>query len=59
MKELIGRLVSEAGLNEKQARDAVRVISDYAKAKFPLFAGAIDKLFEKYDKPSPEDDFLD
>ena len=59
MKELIGRLMAEAGLNEKQARDAVRVIGDYAKTKFPLFAGAIDRLFEKYDKPPMEDDFLD
>jgi len=59
MKELIGRLVTEAGLTEQQARDAVRVISDYAKAKFPIFAGAIDRLFEKYDRPASEEDFLD
>jgi hypothetical protein len=59
MKELLGRLTAEAGLTEKQARDAIRVISEFAKARFPLFAGAIDRLFEKYDKDGREDDFLD
>lgn len=59
MKELIGRLVTEAGLTEQQARDAIRLIAEYAKQKFPLFAGAVDRLFEKYDRPAREDDFLD
>jgi hypothetical protein len=59
MKELIGRLMTEAGLTEAQARDAIRVISDYAKIKFPVFSAAIDRLFQKYDEPAREDDFMD
>ena len=59
MKELIDRLMTEAGLTDQQARYAIRVISDYAKSKFPVFSGAIDRLFQKYDKPAREDDFMD
>ncbi len=58
MKELIDQLMKEAGLNEKQALDAIRIIKEFAKRKFPVFGGAIDKLFDKY-APKQEDDFLD
>jgi hypothetical protein len=57
MQELIQRLVKGAGLSEEQAISSVNIIKDYAKEKFPVFAGAIDKLFEKY-APKDEDDFL-
>ncbi len=57
MKELIDRLVAE-GLTEKQAYKAIEVIRDFAKQKFPVFGGAIDKLFDKY-STKPEEDFLD
>jgi hypothetical protein len=57
MQELINKLVAE-GLTEKQAYKAVEIIKDFAKEKFPLFAGAINKLFEKYNEKE-EDDFLD
>lgn len=61
MKELIAQLMKEAGLTEKQALEAVRIIKDFAKKKFPVFGGAIDKLFDKYSpkEEEEEEDFLD
>jgi hypothetical protein len=58
MKELIEKLQNEAGLSEEQAWQSVNLIKDYAKGKFPLLKGAIDKLFDKY-APEQEEDFLD
>ncbi len=58
MKELIEQLMKEAGISEKQAMDAIRIIKEFAKRKFPVFGGAIDKLFDKY-APKQEDDFMD
>ena len=58
MQELIRRLMQQAGLTEVQAVRAIEVIRDYAKQKFPVFSGAIDRLFEKY-APKTEEDFLD
>lgn len=57
MQELINRLVAE-GLTEQQAYKSIEVIKNFAKEKFPVFGGAIDKLFDKY-SPKDEDDFLD
>jgi len=57
MKELVDRLVAQ-GLTEQQAYKAIEVIKDFAKQKFPVFGGAIDKLFDKY-KPKDEEDFLE
>lgn len=57
MKELIDRLKSEGGLTDEQALIAIKVMKDFAKEKFPLFSGAIEKLFTKYN-PKEEDDFL-
>ena len=56
MKELIERLKAE-GLTEQQAYKAIEVIKEFAKEKFPIFGGAIDRMFDKYSKQ--EDDFLD
>jgi hypothetical protein len=56
MKELIERLQAE-GLTEAQAYKAVEIIKDFAKEKFPIFGGAIDKLFDKYG-PKEEEDFM-
>ncbi len=56
MQELIDRLMSE-GLSEQQAYKAIEIIKDFAKEKFPIFSGAIDKLFDKYG-PREEDDFM-
>ena len=57
MKELIDRLVA-TGLTEQQALKAIEVVKDFAKEKFTVFSGAIEKMFDKY-KPRDEDDFLD
>ncbi len=57
MKELIDRLVA-TGLTEQQALKAIDVVKDFAKEKFPVFAGAIEKMFDKY-KPKDDDDFLE
>ena len=53
MKELIDRLQAEAGLSEEQAVKAITLVKDFAKEKFPLFSGAIEKVFTKY---SPKED---
>lgn len=58
MKELIEQLIKEVGISEKQALEAIRIIKDFAKKKFPVFGGAIDKLFDKY-APKQEEDFMD
>ena len=57
MKELIDRLMAQ-GLTEQQALKSIEVVKDFAKEKFPVFAGAIEKMFDKY-KPKEEDDFLE
>ena len=57
MKELIDRLVAQ-GLTEQQAIKAIEVVKDFAKVKFPVFSGAIEKMFTKY-KPKEEEDFLE
>jgi hypothetical protein len=49
--------MSQAGLTEAQAVSAINIIKDFAKQKFPIFGGAIDKLFDKYG-PKEEEDFL-
>jgi hypothetical protein len=54
MKELIDRLIAE-GLTEQQAYKAIEIIKDFAKEKFPLFAGAINKVFDKYNIKEDED----
>jgi hypothetical protein len=56
MQELIKRLM-DSGLTEQQAYKAVDIVKDFAKEKFPLFAGAINKVFDKY-SPKDDDDFL-
>ncbi len=58
MDELIQKLKAEAGLNDKQAWQAITIVKDFAKSKFPMFGGAIEKAFSKYDKKKDED-FLD
>jgi hypothetical protein len=57
MNDLIERLTA-AGLTEEQAYKAIYIIRDFAKEKFPIFGGAIDKLFDKY-QTRKDDDFLE
>jgi hypothetical protein len=54
MKELIDRLTAQ-GLTTQQAYKAIEVIKDFAKEKFPVFSGAIDKVFDKYNIKEDED----
>ncbi|MDP4151365.1 MAG: hypothetical protein Q8927_04375 [Bacteroidota bacterium] len=54
MQELIDRMKAE-GLSEEQAYKAIEVIKNFAKEKFPIFGGAIDKLFDKYDSRDADD----
>ncbi|WP_165760484.1 hypothetical protein [Niastella populi] len=56
MEELIKKLMAE-GLTEQQAYKAVEIVKNFAKDKFPIFGGAIDKLFDKYG-PKDADDFM-
>lgn len=56
MQDLIDKLMAQ-GLTEEQAYKAIEVIKNFTKEKFPLFAGAIDKLFDKYG-PKTEEDFM-
>jgi hypothetical protein len=56
MQELIDRLITQ-GLTEEQAHNAIEVIKNFTKEKFPFFSGAIDKLFDKYGTKA-EDDFM-
>jgi len=56
MEELINRL-KQKGLTQQQAMDAITVIKDYAKEKFPVFAGAIEGMFSK-NAPKDEDEFM-
>ncbi|HZG25960.1 MAG TPA: hypothetical protein VEZ17_15335 [Chitinophagaceae bacterium] len=58
MDELIERLKQEAGLTTEQAGQAIEVIKEFTKEKFPMFAGAIDDLFDKYGSSNTQD-FLD
>jgi len=57
MNELIDQLKNEAGLSEAQAIQAINIIKNFAKNKFPIFGGAIDRLFDKYGTKG-DDDFL-
>ena len=56
--ETIEKLKSEAGLTDKQAWQAITIVKDFAKSKFPMFGGAIEKAFAKHSKKEDED-FLD
>ena len=58
MQELIEKLKTEAGLSDKQAWQAITIVKDFAKSKFPMFGGAIEKAFAKHSKKE-DDDFLD
>jgi hypothetical protein len=58
MKELVSKLQQEIGISEQQAIKAIDIVKDFAKEKFPIFGGAIDKLFDKYGI-NPQEDYLD
>jgi len=46
MQELITRLIEKAGVTTEQASKSIEAIKEFVKEKFPMMAGAVDKLFE-------------
>lgn len=44
MQELIDKLKADAGLTEEQANQALQVIMNFVKEKFPMFEGAIGNM---------------
>ena len=38
--------MDNAGISQEQSMKALETIKDYVKEKFPMMAGAVDKLFE-------------
>jgi hypothetical protein len=57
MEELIQKIMSNANVNAEQAGKALDSVKEYVKEKFPMMAGAVDKLFEGREKK--EEDYLD
>ena len=57
MQELIDKLIEKTGINPDQEQKALETIKDYVKEKFPMMAGAVDKLFEADD--SSKEDYAD
>ncbi|MFN0080929.1 MAG: hypothetical protein ACKVOM_00290 [Ferruginibacter sp.] len=55
MEELINKLAANAGITPEQAVKVLETVKDYVKEKFPVMAGAVDKLFEGDDKKEDED----
>lgn len=45
MKELVEKLMSEAGLSEDQAKQAITTIKDFVVEKFPMLEGAVNNVF--------------
>jgi hypothetical protein len=57
MDELINKIMASAGITAEQSAKALDAVKDYVKEKFPMMAGAVDKLFEAGEKKE-EEDFL-
>lgn len=57
MIDLIEKLKLQVGITDEQAKKAIEVIKDFTKQKFPMFSGAIDDVFKKYDA-NDKDDFI-
>lgn len=45
MTELLDKLVKDAGLTPAQATQALEVVKDFVKEKFPMLSGAVDNIF--------------
>lgn len=59
MQDLLDLLIKEVGLTEEQAQKAIVVLKNYAKEKVPpMFAGTIEKMFNKYNTKEDKDDFM-
>ena len=55
MEELVNKISNSAGITAEQSMKALEAAKDYVKEKFPMMAGAVDKLFEGGDKKEEED----
>ena len=55
MEELVNKIMANAGITADQSMKALEAVKDYVKEKFPMMAGAVDKLFEGGDKKEEED----
>ena len=55
MEELVNKIMNNAGITAEQSMKALEAVKDYVKEKFPMMAGAVDKLFEGGDKKDEED----
>jgi hypothetical protein len=44
MKELTDRLVTKTGITPAQAMQCIETVKEYIKEKFPIAAGAVDKV---------------
>ena len=55
MEELVNKISNCAGITAEQSMKALEAVKDYVKEKFPMMAGAVDKLFEGGDKKEEED----
>ena len=55
MEELVNKVMANAGITAEQSIKALEAVKDYVKEKFPMMAGAVDKLFEGGEKKEEED----
>ena len=55
MNDLIEKLKLAVGITDEQAVKAIEVIKDFTKEKFPMFSGAIDNVFSKYNTKDNDD----
>lgn len=39
-------MCAEANITEEQAQKALEAVANFVKDKFPMMAGAVDKLFQ-------------
>jgi hypothetical protein len=55
MEELVNKIMANAGISAEQSLKALETVKNYVKEKFPMMAGAVDKLFEGGEKKEEED----
>ena len=61
MQDLVNKIMDNAGISQEQSMKALETIKEYVKEKFPMMAGAVDKLFEGdggAPKMSADDDYV-
>ncbi|MEQ1552988.1 MAG: hypothetical protein ABL929_02350 [Ferruginibacter sp.] len=55
MDELVNKIMTTAGITAEQSIMALDTVKEFVKEKFPMMAGAVDKLFEGEQKKEDED----